>query len=85
MIMAKSRAGSECEDNRVVMSPLTRYRANSRHEHGDLGVEYYTQRASAPGTLIISEATIVAAEAGGSDNAPGIWSDQQIAQWKRVS
>jgi len=67
------------------MSPLTRYRANIRHEHGDLGVEYYTQRASAPGTLIVSEATFVAAEAGGDDNVPGIWSDQQVAQWKRVS
>ena len=71
--------------HRVVMSPLTRYRANIRHEHGDLGGEYYTQRASAPGTLIISEATLVAAEAGGNDHAPGIWSDQQVAQWKRVS
>jgi len=71
--------------HRVVMSPLTRYRANIRHEHGDLGLEYYAQRASIPGTLIISEATLISAEAGGNDYTPGIWSDQQIVQWKRVS
>lgn len=35
------------------MAPLTRFRANERHAHTELGVEYYTQRASVPGTLII--------------------------------
>lgn len=39
--------------HRVVMAPLTRFRANKRHAHTELGVEYYSQRASVPGTLII--------------------------------
>lgn len=39
--------------HRIVMAPLTRFRANERHAHTELGVEYYTQRASVPGTLII--------------------------------
>ncbi len=45
--------------NRVIMAPLTRYRASDAHVHGDLAVEYYTQRASVPGTLLITEATLI--------------------------
>ncbi|CAG8653861.1 179_t:CDS:2, partial [Acaulospora colombiana] len=59
-------------------------RANSAHVHGDLAVTYYGQRASIPGTLLISEATLIAPQASGHDNAPGIWSKDQIEAWKRV-
>lgn len=45
--------------NRVVMAPLTRYRASDTHVHGDLAVEYYAQRTSVPGTLLITEATFI--------------------------
>ena len=71
--------------HRVVMAPLTRFRADKDHVHQDLAVKYYGQRAEVPGTLIITEATFIAAEAGGYDNIPGIWSDAQIAAWKNVS
>ena len=40
------RIGRITLDNRVVMAPLTRCRANKAHVHGDLAVEYYGQRAS---------------------------------------
>ena len=70
--------------HRVVMAPLTRFRANAEHVHTDIAVEYYAQRASVPGTLIIAEATFVAPQAGGYSNVPGIWSDEQIAAWKKV-
>ncbi|KAG8691674.1 hypothetical protein FRC08_010112 [Ceratobasidium sp. 394] len=70
--------------HRVVMAPLTRYRADKQHVHGDLAVQYYAQRAEVPGTLLITEATFIAAEAGGYNNVPGIWSDAQIAAWKKV-
>ena len=71
--------------HRVVMAPLTRFRANNKHTHTNLAVEHYSARASIPGTLIISEATFIAHKASGeSFNAPGIWSDEQIAAWKRV-
>ena len=71
--------------HRVVMAPLTRLRANDRGVHGDLAVEYYSQRASFPGSLLISEATYVSCFAEGrSANAPGVWNDEQIAGWKRV-
>lgn len=70
--------------HRVAMAPLTRLRANKQHVHGDLGVDYYSQRASVPGTLLISEATFISPRAGGYDNAPGIYTADQIAAWKRV-
>lgn len=71
--------------HRVVMAPLTRYRADDKHVHGDMAVQYYGQRAEVPGTLLITEATFIAGEAGGYNNVPGIWSDEQIAGWKKVS
>lgn len=70
--------------HRVALAPLTRYRANKDHVHGDLAVQYYTQRASVPGTLLITEATFIAAKAGGYNNVPGIYTDEQIAAWKKV-
>lgn len=71
--------------HRVVLAPLTRFRANDAHVHaGDLPREYYEQRASTPGTLLISEATFIAPQAGGYPNVPGIWNDDQIAGWKKV-
>ncbi|OSD00687.1 NADH:flavin oxidoreductase/NADH oxidase [Trametes coccinea BRFM310] len=72
--------------HRVVFAPLTRFRANRRGVPSDLAVEYYSQRASFPGTLIISEATYVAPFAHGrSFHAPGIYTEDQIAGWKRVT
>ncbi|KAJ1305437.1 hypothetical protein OPQ81_000447 [Rhizoctonia solani] len=71
--------------HRVVMAPLTRYRANDTHAHTELGVQYYAQRAEVPGTLLITEATAISPEAAGYDHIPGIWSDEQIEAWKKVT
>ncbi|GJN91263.1 hypothetical protein Rhopal_004282-T1 [Rhodotorula paludigena] len=70
--------------SRIAMAPLTRYRADSEHVHRDPAVTYYAQRASEPGTLIITEATFVHAKAAGQKNAPGIFTDEQVQAWKRV-
>ena len=72
--------------HRVVMAPLTRYRGNAKHTPTDLVVEHYAARASIAGTLIISEASFIAHKASGDTfNVPGIWSDEQVAAWKKVS
>ncbi|EJF57496.1 NADH:flavin oxidoreductase/NADH oxidase [Dichomitus squalens LYAD-421 SS1] len=71
--------------HRVVLAPLTRFRANKAHVHSDLAVEYYKQRASVPGTLLIAEATDIAPPAGGMAYVPGIYSDEQVAAWKKVT
>jgi NADPH2 dehydrogenase len=69
--------------HRVVMAPLTRFRAID-HVPNDLVAEYYEQRASRPGTLLITEATFISAAAGGYDDAPGIWSEKQVEGWSKV-
>lgn len=70
--------------HRVVMAPLTRFRADSQHVHTGLGVEYYAQRASTPGTLLLAEATFIAAKAGGLRNVPALETDAQLVAWRNV-
>ena len=69
--------------NRVIMAALTRTRAESQHRPGELMREYYAQRAGAG--LIIAEATMVAPDASAFINEPGIYSEDQIAGWRRVT
>ncbi|UEN98980.1 alkene reductase [Acidiferrobacter thiooxydans] len=69
--------------NRIVMAPLTRNRAGPGFVPHDLNVEYYRQRASAG--LIISEATQIAPEGLGYPDTPGIYTDEQVAGWRRVT
>ncbi|KZV68715.1 FMN-linked oxidoreductase [Peniophora sp. CONT] len=79
------KVGTSELKHRIVLAPLTRFRANDAHEHTDLAVEYYVQRASTEGTLLITEATFIAPQAVGYANVPGIWNDAQIAAWKKVT
>jgi N-ethylmaleimide reductase len=69
--------------NRIVMAPLTRMRAGDGHVPTPLNVEYYTQRASAG--VIITEGTAISADAHGYPRAPGIYTEEQIAGWRRVT
>ncbi|KAH9970844.1 hypothetical protein BGW80DRAFT_1437976 [Lactifluus volemus] len=79
------RVGAMNLQHRVVMAPLTRFRANKDHVHGELAKKYYSQRSSIPGTLIITEGTVISPQGGGYSNVPGIWSSAQIAAWKAVT
>ncbi len=69
--------------NRIVMAPLTRCRADAGRVPNDLMAEYYAQRASAG--LILSEATSVDPMGVGYPDTPGIWSDEQVEGWKKVT
>ncbi|KAK7451316.1 hypothetical protein VKT23_012657 [Stygiomarasmius scandens] len=71
--------------HRVALAPLTRFRANAKHVPLPIVKEMYAQRASTPGTLLVTEATLIAARAGGYPHAPGVWSDEQISAWKEVT
>ncbi|ETS82814.1 hypothetical protein PFICI_04690 [Pestalotiopsis fici W106-1] len=79
------RIGNMDLKHRIVMAPLTRYRANKQHVPLPLMKEYYGQRASTPGTLLITEATFISQQAAGDANVPGIWTKDQIAGWKQVT
>jgi len=71
--------------HRVVMAPLTRSRSEQPGDiPGDLMLEYYTQRAS-EGGLIISEGTSISIAGRGWFGAPGMYSDEQVAGWKRIT
>jgi N-ethylmaleimide reductase len=69
--------------NSMVMAPMTRSRANFNGEVGNTTELYYTQRASAG--LIISEAINITKQAIGSPLTPGIFTNEQIAAWKKVT
>ena len=68
-------------DNRIIMAPLTRSRA-PEHKPNDLMVKYYQQRSGAG--MILTEATVISKDAIGYENTPGIWTEDQIAGWKKV-
>lgn len=84
-ITSPIRIGNLDLNHRVVLAPLTRIRADDHHVPLDIAREYYAQRASVPGTLLISEGTFISARAGGVRNVPGIWNDAQVQQWKTVT
>lgn len=70
--------------NRIVMSPMTRSRAD---EPGgipsELAATYYAQRASAG--LIITEGTQPSVIGQGYINTPGLHSEEQVAAWRTVT
>ncbi|MGH3374467.1 MAG: alkene reductase [Actinoallomurus sp.] len=70
--------------NRVVMAPTTRARAtNEDLVPTDLHAAHYGQRAGAG--LIIAEGTWVSERAIGFGHVPGIYSEPQVAAWRRVT
>lgn len=69
--------------NRLVMSPMTRARAEPGHVPGPLMTEYYRQRADAG--LILTECSMVDAKASAFINDPGIYNEAQVAGWKQVT
>jgi N-ethylmaleimide reductase len=83
-LISPVKFGPHALSHRIVMAPLTRMRSGTGDVPGDLMVEYYGQRAS-DGGLIISEATTISVTARGYLGAPGIYSDEQVEGWKRIT
>jgi len=79
------QVGNNKLQHRVVMAPLTRFRAGDDHVQLPFVKDYYSQRASVPGTLLITEATFIDESAGGYPNVPGLYNDAQIKAWKEVT
>jgi len=83
-LLTPYRMGDLDLPNRIIMAPLTRMRANpDDHVPTILQAEYYPQRASAG--LIIAEATAISPEGFGWADTPGLWSEEQIRGWRRVT
>ncbi|KAJ7155176.1 hypothetical protein C8R46DRAFT_1296487 [Mycena filopes] len=80
------KVGNVQLQHRIVLAPMTRYKSDAAHvPYIPLVSDYYAQRGSKPGTLLISEATFIAARAGGYPHTPGIWNPAQIQAWKAVT
>ena len=77
------RLGALEAPNRIVMAPLTRMRAGPGRVPTPLMAEYYARRAVAG--LIITEATAISRQGAGYPNSPGIYTDEQVAGWQRVT
>ncbi|KAJ4022972.1 hypothetical protein NW752_003428 [Fusarium irregulare] len=72
--------------HRIGMAPMTRLRATMDRIPNALMKEYYSQRAAVPGTLIITEGTLVSPAAGGGfARTPGIWNQDQVNAWKVIT
>ena len=83
MLFTPLKVGALTLSNRILMAPLTRARADLAHMPNDLMAEYYAQRASAG--LIVTECTMIAANASAFVTEPGIYSPEQVTAWKKVT
>jgi N-ethylmaleimide reductase len=77
------RVGNLELDNRIIMAPMTRSRADDKGVQPAFAAEYYRQRASAG--LIITEATNVSPMAKGYIRTPGIYTREQSESWRAVT
>jgi N-ethylmaleimide reductase len=75
--------GSTRVTNRVAMAPLTRSRASMTGVPATISIEYYRQRATAG--LIITEATNISRQGRGYAFTPGIYNDEHVAAWRRIT
>ena len=82
-LFSPAKLGSIVLKNRMVMAPLTRNRAGEGGVPHDLNVTYYAQRATAG--LIVTEATPISDMAHGYPALPGIYTDAQVAGWKKIT
>jgi len=69
--------------NRFVMAPMTRARANEDGTPGPLAAEYYGQRASVG--LTVTEGTQPSEDGQGYPLTPGIYTDAHVAGWRTVN
>jgi N-ethylmaleimide reductase len=77
------RVGQIELDNRIIMAPMTRSRANDEGVQPAYAAEYYRQRASAG--LIITEGTNISPMAKGYIRTPGIFTREQLESWRNVT
>src|SRR5690606_34289982 len=83
-LFSETRVGPHALRHRVVLAPLTRMRTETGNVPGELMVSYYEQRAS-KGGLLITDATAVSPLGIAYVDAPGLYTDEQVRGWNRVT
>ncbi|MEU5318544.1 alkene reductase [Streptomyces sp. NPDC021056] len=69
--------------HRLAMAPMTRNRSTPEGVPTELNAEYYAQRGSH--ALIITEGTQPSADGQGYPVTPGIYTEEHIAGWRKVT
>ncbi len=82
LLFAPTQLGNLNLTNHVVMAPLTRSRAVGGIPN-DLMAKYYGERAGAG--LIITEGTSPSPNGLGYSRIPGLFSQEQVSGWKKVT
>lgn len=70
-------------NNRIVMAPMTRNRADDQDAPTKIMATYYGQRGDAG--LIVSESAPISTQAVGYPRTPGLFNDVQVAGWRQVT
>ncbi|WP_133649202.1 alkene reductase [Paraburkholderia flava] len=70
--------------HRIVHAPMTRLRSSPDDSPSAMMVEYYRQRAS-QGGLLITESAHPSYDSRGYLGAPGIYTDEHVEAWKKVT
>ncbi|KAK0205609.1 hypothetical protein DFS33DRAFT_1373919 [Desarmillaria ectypa] len=81
------KVGNFTLSHRIILAPMTRYRSREKSHIPYVSImkDYYTQRGSDPGILLIAEVTFVAQKAGIYKNVPGTWTQAQMSAWKEIT
>jgi len=82
-LLQEFKIGNVDLQNRMAMAPMTRSRADKNGLVSELTVNYYRQRASAG--LLLSEGINISLQAQGSPFTPGIYNQEQVDAWKKVT
>ena len=82
-LFAPAQVGRYALSNRLVMSPMTRARAQYDGTPGELAARYYAQRASVG--LIVAEGTQPSDDGQGYTLTPGIYTPAHVAGWRDVT
>ena len=82
-IFEPTSMGSHQLQNRVVMNPMTRSRADVDAVPTPIMADYYGQRGTAG--LIVTEGTAPSPNGRGYARIPGLWNAAQVAGWKPVT
>jgi len=70
-------------NNRIIMAPMNRSKADDNNVPTDAMAEYYGRRANTG--LIITESLMISPSAMGYPNTPAIFTPDQIEGWKKVT
>jgi anthraniloyl-CoA monooxygenase len=69
--------------NRVVVSPMAQYRAQDGRA-ADYHLVHLGARAAGGAALVFAEMTCTSPEGRITPGCPGLWTDQQMQDWKRI-